>query len=797
MAIGAILVAMLVPAVQDPDRLDDRQVRELVESARRRFVEASIDREERARDALDAADRLDAAAQAEPEAGRRASRWDAAVDLLDALLMVDPGNPIADAVDLQAAVYRWAEGRTWIAQLERSPADPEARARAIEALDDAIARLRRLWTQTRGRPEGDLTAQNIRFRFAQALADRGDLEDDPGRALDARQQALGRLKDLPLDPPLAGHATLLRARLLVELGELGEAEEALRQAEDMPGPGEAERLDVQLDLLLARKQFEEAIVAIERSGLDRPSKDVRAVRVRARQWIDLFPGRERSAVEEDAITRVRRLRDADRPEASPALARLAASIVEPDDADDPGLWELLAEGHLARGDVGQAVRVNQLGADHAERLGDPGRAWVMRYRAAAILVRAGRFDRAAEALGPLAELARTPGSPAPDDQRANASLLHALALGRLASSQGGSGAKPAYQQALEDHIAAFPDDPSASEARWILGRLQASEAREADAIALWSAVPRSHPRWRESRMAIVELHRDAVQSLLVEGKEDEARARLLRARAALDSFAEEAADPGDRNAFDLARAELELIPGLRSAEIGQALGRLDRLVASESDAARRDRARRLRIVALALDQQAAEAEREAREELDRSDPGEIIALAERLDRAAAAATAEPSRRRIAGVSRLLAERVLARPDGLDPGLRARARVVRLRGQLETGDLDGARASAQSWAGDLLPSRLPPGLLGPLADALDRLGLYTQSADVHRAIIASHPPGSAPWFEARYGLAVSYYRTGRPSDARRLIDGTSALHPDLGGDALREKFARLRRRLESP
>lgn len=797
MAIGAILVAMLAPAaVQDPDRLDDRQVRELVESARRRFGEAVIDREERARDALDAADRLDAAAQAEPEADRRAARWDAAVELLDSFLSADPGNPIADAVDLQAAVYRWAEGRTWFAQLERSPADSGARAQAIDALDDALARLRRLWTRARGRPEGDLTAQNIRFRYAQALADRADLEDDPGRALDARQQALGRLRDLPLEPPLAGHAALLKARLLVELDELREAEEALREAEDMPGPSEADRIDVRVDLLLARKEFEEAIAEIERSELDRPSKDVRAVRVRARQWIDLFPGPARSAVEEDAITRVRRLRDADRPEASPALASLAASIIEPDDINDPGLWELLAEGHLARGDVSQAVRVNQVGADHADRLGDPERAWVMRYRAAAILVRAGLFDRAAEALGPLARLARTPDGPVPDDQRANASLLHALALGRLASTPGGSGARSSYEEALEAHIAAFPGDPSASEARWILGRLRAESGREANAIALWSAVPESHPRWRESRMAIVELRRDSVRSLLAEGKEDEARDRLGEARDAIDAFRDEAAEPGDRNALDLARAELELTPGLPSAEVGRALELLERLASTESDATRRDRARRLRIVALALDQQAAEAERAAREELDRSDPEAIVSLAERLDRSASSAP-EASRRRTAAISRLLAERVLARPDGLDPALRARARVVRLRGQLEAGDLDGARASAQSWAGDLLPSRLPPELLGPLADALDRLGLYTQSADVHRAIIASHPPGSAPWFQARYGLAVSYYRTGRPSDARRLIDGTSALHPDLGGEDLREKFARLRRRLESP
>jgi tetratricopeptide (TPR) repeat protein len=320
--------------------------------------------------------------------------------------------------------------------------------------------------------------------------------------------------------------------------------------------------------------------------------------------------------------------------------------------------------------------------------------------------------------------------------------------------------------------------------------------RGREAIALWEEVPPSHPRWRESRTAIVAAHSEAVRSLLDEGKPAEAGDRLAEARAALDSIRGESDDPDARNAFDLARADLELLPGLRSPEIAEALDLLDHLVATESDAPRRDAARRLRILALVLDQQLADAEREAREELERSEPEAIVPLAERLDRAAASAP-EPSRRRIAGIARLLTERVLARADDLEPGLRARARVVRIRGQLETGDLDGARASAQSWAGDLLPDRLPAALLPPLADALDRLGLYAQAADVQRAIIAAHPPGSLPWFEARYGLAVSYYRTGRPADARRLIDGTSALHPELGGPELREQFTRLRRRLESP
>ncbi|MBV8268989.1 MAG: hypothetical protein JO252_21905, partial [Planctomycetaceae bacterium] len=57
-----------------------------------------------------------------------------------------------------------------------------------------------------------------------------------------------------------------------------------------------------------------------------------------------------------------------------------------------------------------------------------------------------------------------------------------------------------------------------------------------------------------------------------------------------------------------------------------------------------------------------------------------------------------------------------------------------------------------------------------------------------------PTGSLPWFAARYGLALAYYRSGRSREARQLIDATTILHPDLGGGELREKFVHLRQRL---
>ena len=70
-----------------------------------------------------------------------------------------------------------------------------------------------------------------------------------------------------------------------------------------------------------------------------------------------------------------------------------------------------------------------------------------------------------------------------------------------------------------------------------------------------------------------------------------------------------------------------------------------------------------------------------------------------------------------------------------------------------------------------------------------------AVDVQRLRAKITPTGSLPWFDARYGLALAYYRSGKPKESLHLIEATSILHPDLGGGDLREKFLRLRQRIK--
>jgi len=81
-------------------------------------------------------------------------------------------------------------------------------------------------------------------------------------------------------------------------------------------------------------------------------------------------------------------------------------------------------------------------------------------------------------------------------------------------------------------------------------------------------------------------------------------------------------------------------------------------------------------------------------------------------------------------------------------------------------------------------------------SLARLAAFAESADraplalaAWLAIMASNPPGSPAWFEARYHSLVLLAPTD-PAAARAALDQTRALYPSLGGDDWAPKFAAL-------
>jgi hypothetical protein len=164
-----------------------------------------------------------------------------------------------------------------------------------------------------------------------------------------------------------------------------------------------------------------------------------------------------------------------------------------------------------------------------------------------------------------------------------------------------------------------------------------------------------------------------------------------------------------------------------------------------------------------------------------------------LDRSATAAESDLKMRRMGLLMNILARPLTENAEALPADRRAELKLREIRGRLFSGDDAGARRAVAGWAPSTLSDS--PDLLRDLADTYTRLDAYALAADVQRLRAKSVPSGSPAWFDARYGLALAYYRSGKPTEALALIDATSILHPDLGGGELRNRFIRLRQRIE--
>jgi len=74
---------------------------------------------------------------------------------------------------------------------------------------------------------------------------------------------------------------------------------------------------------------------------------------------------------------------------------------------------------------------------------------------------------------------------------------------------------------------------------------------------------------------------------------------------------------------------------------------------------------------------------------------------------------------------------------------------------------------------------------------DRMDLRQEALERFRAIAQGTPEGSPRWFRAKYMTAWLLIQLGQPERALEMIRVLEAIHPELGGDALRDRFRRLR------
>lgn len=781
------IAGLIALGLNSAGRADDEMDRHLA-TLRSQLSDPVLPVGRREQIALDMAGTLDRAARTAATPDEKRRRWAEAIALLEAFDKDNPGHPQARQFQLQAAVFRWARGKLWAEQAALSPTATEPRAQAVQSFDEAIAALQGV---KKANPAGaDVLAQNVRFRLAQTLVDRADLDADGSTEKTARlREASDVLATAVTEPALQGFARLLRAAVLAELGEADAALPVLESAaKALPPPPDDEILQGRIAVLTAARRFDDALRAIDAAGksVSAPLKGLLTVRVRLAERRSMAPGSARHEAETALFRAIQPLRGSPAPEARLALLALGRGVVEPDPTQDPEAWDALAEAALTLGQLERASTLEAGGADRADALNKREQAAALRLRAGAALFQAGKFLDA-DAL--LAKVAADPqGGPA----RPKAALLRALASGRALALKMQGASPTAYVAALETLIKNFPADVEANEGRWLLGRLRMARGDRAGAQKLWADIARTDPRWLEARLAVADIRREELETQQINNDRELVRQRYNEARSFLAQTFDQCRTDVERASVDLARARLELTAEVGNAEEARKLCEVVQRSASLEP--QRDAARRLHIAAVANLNHFIEAEREARDEVGRSGTADLLDTARLLDKIASESTSDLRMRRFGLVLRILLRAVIDREDELPAEDRAEARLREIRALLFSGD--DARARNALTSGFTPSMNLSDRLLKDLADTYVRVEAFELATTVQRLRSQRAKPGSLPWFEARYGLALALYRSGKPRDAAKLIDATAILHPELGGGDLRDKFIHLRQRLST-
>ena len=765
------LIATCSPTL--PERVDD-ELAAYVEARRKVIDDAARPMAEREAAALDLASTLDRSSASATTSRARRAAWSSARSILEGFTARNPDHPQARLFAFQAAVYEWAEGRNLMALAEEEP----DRAKQAEA---AFAR-----AVERGRPivaglaESDSPlAQNARYRLAQSLRDLAVIRKEREDVGTLRREALGLIveKAVP-DASLSGYVALLRAQLLAESGRFREARSALDEASRASAKAsEREVVTASVHIADGLGEFEEARSKIAASSLPDSEKARLRLSVALAERAACPAGDARTKAEAAAFEAAEATRGTDR---FASALRALAEIDEPAQTQGLASWSLLAEAAAKSGQADRGVRLDLIAADRAEAKGEARAAAESRFRAATVAFGAGRFARADEVFSRVAADAKA------GDLRARAGMLRALARGRLLARGGNAAASARYASALSEQIRDFPDDPATGEARWLLAGVRLDDGDRAGAESLWASVPRAHPRWLDARLAMARLREVFIDErrLVDDGSalaklRDDAIASLERDKA-------EARDESERIDFELERARLDLAPGLGDPRA--ALARVDRVLRLPLLAEQRDRSESLRIVAMAAGGRSLEAERAASE--FSGSPASRLTLARDLDHWAAWTSDDQIARRIGGTERIAADRLASLP-GLPASAASEARLRSARGRMLAGDAEGAISLLAGWAD---PAADVPSARADVADLLAQGGEPDRAFEVYRRISKSSAQGSPPWFAARLGQARALFASGHVDAARRLVEGTELLNPDLGGPAMRREFANLRAKL---
>lgn len=743
---------------------------------------------------------------------QRKELWHDAEKWLRDLRDASPDNPCLVELDAWLAMAPAIEGAALAWESQLAPENITLRNEADNVLRRAVASQGQILAQLDSRSTSSGTArraekldaaqrlqlqQLLQLRLAEALLWRAELmgagTERTALLLDASSVLDRLLRSRP------------RGEWLLS-GQLAQARQVRLQGDDQKAAvlldaiATADLSPLDRDRILAEK----VRLEIARGHLDE------ALRlVKQRQQQESVPSDEFRAVSTDALLAAARL--AARAQDS-VLQRQLLDEANAQHAQTLGRWSLWSAAGLSRmqqdlqlGPELAALERQAIAAWQAEDLAAAAQAYGAASRMAqqsgladraveyaltqgSILLKGQKWTEAAAVFQEIAtSFPQHPRTPEAD-------LLRCYALGR------GDSREMEFTQALQDHLARYPDSPTRWEALFMLAGVEERRQQRDRAVALYRQVPQGHTRAAEAEYRTLLLDRQ-----LLERNEGDPQQRSQREQQIL---------------ADVRRVCLPLLESGTSLTVLQCqtllegarllLGHTDRLYADADRLLTRIQAvlpkpargtappadpdpqwkqievstAQLRIVSLAGQQQLDQA-REMLKELQSRDPAAMLPIL--LGLTELAAQIEPRRQYELGYLQHLAVQDIASR----------------RGELTTQQqriLDESEAQAQLAMGHLrdaltIYQRLleaapnDPQLLRAQIHVCLRLGQkgdLLQARDLWTRIEKLQRSGTPDWIEARLEIADLSMQLGERDNARKLLGITRTLYPQLGTPELKSR-----------
>ncbi len=439
---------------------------------------------------------------------------------------------------------------------------------------------------------------------------------------------------------------------------------------------------------------------------------------------------------------------------------------------------------------------------------------------ASILLDQKQFEKAAS------EFFRLVSEYPKNERTTKAHLLGTYALGRLFDEKKSEQRRQAYTDAIDRHLKDYPGDPTSNEARFLKGQLEEQRLQATQALPLYLQVEAGHARaedamngaarcyetilrrLNERRLPSADFQREAIerlsQFLSTRGDSTEAWSAstaevALRLAAILLMGSSEISPIAEAGTARIStQPQASIVSRCRQAE--DWLTRVAAFVSQQgsdlSNATMTDAFQKkmipLRIVALSGMGNTADAERI----LDQKSvsPAQMLDVVEKLTRFVGA-TSAAEQKRIASLQRLVIQRLDQRRDELSAEQCQLLDQCLISAYATSGEIgktvELAKRLSEQFAKDADKQRELAQLLSEIPKP-EAVSLLKQC---WRRVESLTKPGSQEWLTARKEVLAACIRLGQLDEARKLIQLTKVLYPDLGGEPLKAQFEAIERDLK--